>query len=332
MSPEMQDALELLCKTVDKKYGTNTISKLTAKAIVLLDDVIDTNSIGLNTALGVGGYKRGRIIEIFGPNASGKTTASLHAIANTQKNGYTPVFLDMEHCFDPNYAQNLGVDLDRLLVSQPECAEDCLDIAEMCVKTPSIGLVVIDSVTALVPRSELEGEMSDQSVGLQARLMSKAMRKLVGNCSKTNTTLLLLNQLRALIGGFGYGPKEGTSGGNAIKYYASQRLDIRSIGKIKQGEDIIGNRTRVKVVKNKLASPFKQAEFDIIFGRGIDSNGELIDLAIEDKIIIKSGAWYKYGDESIAQGRPNAITWLNENPEIKEKIRQEILSNRGLGE
>lgn len=237
----------------------------------------------------------------------------------------------IHNCFDPLYATNLKVDLDKLLVTQPEAAEDALDIVEMCAKTPGIGLIVVDSVSALVPRAELEGEMSDQNIGLQARLMSKAMRKLVGSCNRTNTTIIFLNQLRSTISSFGYGPKETTGGGAALKYYSSQRLDIRSIGKIKQGEDIIGNRTRVKVVKNKLASPFKQAEFDIVFGKGIDSDGELIDLATEDKIIVKSGAWYKYKDESIAQGRPNAIYWLNENPELKEQIRQEILNNRGLG-
>jgi recombination protein RecA len=330
MSPEAQDILGILCKEINKKYGTNTLCKLNAEAKPLLEEVIRTSSIGLDVALGIGGYKKGRIIEVYGPNASGKTTLSLHAIANAQKNGSNPVFIDLEHALDPLYSQNLDVDLDNLLISQPEDAETALDIIEMCAKTPGVGLIVVDSVSALVPRAELEGEMGDQSIGLQARLMSKAMRKLVGSCNRTNTTIMFLNQLRATISGFGYGPKETTGGGAALKYYSSQRLDIRSVGKIKQGENIVGNKTRVKVVKNKLASPFKQAEFDIIFGKGIDSDGELVDLATEDKIIVKSGAWYKYEDESIAQGRPNAVIWLNENPEIKEKIKQEILSNRGL--
>lgn len=331
MSPESQDMLEVLCKQVDKKYGQGTITKYTDEIVPMLDVAIPTGSIGLDVALGIGGYRRGRIVEVYGGEAAGKSSLCLHAVANEQKRGKDCLYVDAEQSLDIHYAKALGCDIDRLLLVQPDYAEMSLDIVDMFTRSELVGLIVVDSVAALVPKAELEGDMDQASVGRQALLMSKAMRKLVGIANKTGTTIIFVNQIRYKIG-VQFGSPETLSGGNSLKYYASQRLDVRRIGNIKSGENIIGNKTKVTVVKNKVAPPKKVAEFDIIFGRGIDSDGELVDLATEDSIIVKSGAWYKYNDDSIAQGRQNAILWLNENPDIKEKIRQEILSNRGLGD
>jgi recombination protein RecA len=292
--------------------------------------VIQTGSIALDVALGIGGLPKGRIVEVYGPESSGKTTVALHAIANAQRNGGIAAFIDAEHALDPEYAKALGVDTDALLVSQPDTGEQALEIADMLVRSGSIDLVVIDSVAALVPRAEIEGEMGDSHVGLQARLMSQALRKLTGALNNTGTTMIFINQLREKIGVF-FGSPETTAGGKALKFYASVRLDIRRIETLKDGTDAVGNRTRVKVVKNKMAAPFKQAEFDIIYGVGISREGSLIDFGVEKEIVKKSGAWYTYEGEQLGQGKENSRKFLIENPKIADEIEKKIKTKLGIG-
>jgi recombination protein RecA len=291
---------------------------------------ISTSSIALDVALGIGGLPKGRIVEIYGPESSGKTTLALHAIANAQRNGGIAAFIDAEHALDPEYAKALGVDIDALLVSQPDTGEQALEITDMLIRSGSIDVVVIDSVAALVPRAEIEGEMGDSHVGLQARLMSQALRKLTGALSNTNTTAIFINQLREKIGVF-FGSPETTAGGKALKFYASVRLDIRRIETLKEGTDAVGNRTRVKVVKNKLASPFKQAEFDIMFGEGISREGGLIDFGVEQDIVKKSGAWYTFDGEQLGQGKENSRRYLKDNPEVADIIEKKIRHKLGIG-
>ncbi|GAA1059845.1 recombinase RecA [Agromyces bracchium] len=294
-------------------------------------EIIPTGSIALDVALGVGGLPRGRIIEIYGPESSGKTTLTLHAIANVQRAGGIAAFIDAEHALDPDYAKKLGVDIDSLLVSQPDTGEQALEIADMLIRSGSIDLVVIDSVAALVPRAEIEGEMGDSHVGLQARLMSQALRKLTGGLNQTKTTAIFINQLREKIGVF-FGSPETTAGGKALKFYASVRLDIRRIETLKDGSDAVGNRTRVKVVKNKMAPPFKQAEFDILYGVGISREGSLIDYGVDQGIVKKSGAWYTYDGDQLGQGKENARNFLIQNPDIAADIEKKILSKLGIGQ
>lgn len=293
-------------------------------------EAIPTGSIALDVALGIGGLPKGRIVEIYGPEASGKTTLALHAIASVQAAGGTAAFVDAEHALDPLYAQNLGVDIDALLVSQPDTGEQALEITDMLIRSGSVDVIVIDSVAALVPRAEIEGEMGDSHVGLQARLMSQALRKLTGAISNTNTTAIFINQLREKIGVF-FGSPETTSGGKALKFYASVRLDIRRIETLKEGTEAVGNRARVKVVKNKLAAPFKQAEFDIMFGEGISKEGSLIDFGVEQDIVKKSGAWYTFEGEQLGQGKENSRRFLKDNPEIAKTIEQRIKVKLGVG-
>ena len=293
-------------------------------------EVIPTGSIALDVALGIGGIPRGRIVEIYGPESSGKTTLTLHAIANAQRAGGIAAFIDAEHALDPEYARKLGVDIDALLVSQPDTGEQALEIADMLIRSGSIDLVVIDSVAALVPRAEIEGEMGDSHVGLQARLMSQALRKLTGGLSQTKTTAIFINQLREKIGVF-FGSPETTAGGKALKFYASVRMDIRRIETLKDGTEAVGNRTRVKVVKNKMAPPFKQAEFDILYGIGISREGSLIDFGVEHAIVKKSGAWYTYGGDQLGQGKEKARDFLLKNPDIANEIEDKIKSKLGIG-
>jgi recombination protein RecA len=293
-------------------------------------EVISTGSIALDVALGIGGLPKGRIVEIYGPESSGKTTVALHAIANAQKNGGTAAFIDAEHALDPVYAQALGVNIDELLVSQPDTGEQALEIADMLIRSGSIDVIVIDSVAALVPRAEIEGEMGDAHVGLQARLMSQALRKLTGALSTTGTTMIFINQLREKIGVF-FGSPETTAGGKALKFYASVRLDIRRIETLKDGTEAVGNRTRVKVVKNKMASPFKQAEFDIIYGVGISREGSLLDFGVDQDIVKKSGAWYTYEGEQLGQGKENSRNYLLTNPEVANEIEKKIKQKLGIG-
>jgi recombination protein RecA len=285
---------------------------------------ISTGSIGLNIALGVGGYPRGRVIEIFGPESSGKTTLAIHAIAETQKAGGIAAFIDAEHAFDRFYAEKLGVDIENLLISQPDNGEQALEVADQLIRSSAVDIVVIDSVAALTPKAELEGDMGDSKMGLQARLMSQALRKLTANISKTNTTCIFINQLRDKIGVM-FGNPETTTGGNALKFYASVRLDIRRISQIKDGEEIKGNQTRVKVVKNKVAPPFRKAEFDIMFGEGISRNGEIVDMGVELGIIKKSGSWFSYGDTKLGQGRESAKDCIKDNPELAEELEAKIV-------
>jgi recombination protein RecA len=322
-------ALNLALGTIEKAYGKGSIMRLGDAAARVKVPVISTGAISLDLALGVGGYPRGRIIEIYGPESSGKTTLTLHAIAECQKEGGIAAFIDAEHALDPSYARKLGVNVDELLVSQPDHGEQALEIADTLVRSGAVDIIVIDSVAALVPRAEIEGEMGDSHVGLQARLMSQALRKLTGNLQKSNTSLFFINQIRMKIGVM-FGSPETTSGGNALKFYASQRLDIRRIGTIKVGEAAVGNRCRVKVVKNKLAPPFRLCEFDILFGRGISRTGDVLDLGVEADLIQKSGAWYSYGDERVGQGRDNARTFLEEHPDILAKIERKLLQQHGL--
>lgn len=329
MSPEMKSNLSIVCAEVEKRYGKGAVMKLNEPVVFQPDDAIDTGSIALNLALGIGGYRKGRIVEIFGQESSGKTTLCLHACANTQKLGKECLFIDAEHSFDPTYAQAVGVDLDRLLICQPDNGEQALEIANLFVRSGELGLIIIDSVAALVPQKELEGEIGDASVGTQARMMSQACRMLVGNAANTGTTIIFTNQIRMKIGVMHGSPKT-TSGGNALKFYASQRLEIARTGDLTKGEDVIGNKSIVTVVKNKVAPPKKKAEFNIIFGKGVDNDGELIELASSDGLIKKSGSWFSYKDSNIAQGSANAVRWLNEHPEIKEEIKKQILEARGL--
>jgi recombination protein RecA len=326
---EREKALDTALAQIDRQFGKGSVMRLGSDERAPVE-TISTGSIALDAALGIGGLPRGRIIEIYGPESSGKTTLTLHAIANAQKNGGVAAFIDAEHALDPEYAKALGVDIDALLVSQPDTGEQALEIADMLVRSGAIDLVVIDSVAALVPRAEIEGEMGDTHVGLQARLMSQALRKLTGGLNTTNTTMIFINQLREKIGVF-FGSPETTAGGKALKFYASVRLDIRRIETLKDGTDAVGNRTRVKVVKNKMAAPFKQAEFDIIYGTGISREGSLIDFGVDHDIVKKSGAWYTYEGEQLGQGKENARSFLIENVKMADEIEQKIKTKLGIG-
>jgi len=323
---ENLNKLKSVISNIEKSYGKGSIMMLGKKDIDANIDVYSTGSLGLDIALGIGGLPKGRVIEVYGPESSGKTTLTLHIIAEAQKVGGTCAFIDAEHALDPGYAKKLGVNIDELLISQPDTGEQALEISDTLVKSEGIDLLVIDSVAALVPRAELEGEMGDSLPGLQARLMSQALRKLTSSISKTNTMVVFINQLRMKIGVM-FGSPEVTTGGNALKFYSSVRLDIRRIGAIKDKDNIIGNQTRVKVVKNKMAPPFKMVEFDIMYGEGISKIGEIIDLGVQADIIDKSGAWYSYKDEKIGQGRENTKQFLNDNPELLNEIESRIRSN-----
>ena len=322
-------ALDTALAQIDKQFGKGSIMRLGSDERAPVE-VIPTGSIALDVALGIGGLPKGRIVEIYGPESSGKTTVALHAIANCQKAGGTAVFIDAEHALDPEYAKALGVDIDALLVSQPDTGEQALEIADTLIRSGSIDIIVIDSVAALVPRAEIEGEMGDSHVGLQARLMSQALRKLTGVLNNTKTTAIFINQLREKIGVF-FGSPETTAGGKALKFYASVRLDVRRIETLKDGTDAVGNRTRVKVVKNKMASPFKQAEFDIIYGVGISREGSLLDFGVEQEIVKKSGAWYTYEGEQLGQGKENSRNYLLDNPAVADEIEKKIKTKLGIG-
>ncbi|GAA4376770.1 recombinase RecA [Agromyces bauzanensis] len=327
---DREKALETALAQIDRQFGKGSVMRLGSEERAPVE-VIPTGSIALDVALGVGGLPRGRIIEIYGPESSGKTTLTLHAIANAQRAGGIAAFIDAEHALDPDYAKKLGVDIDSLLVSQPDTGEQALEIADMLIRSGSIDLVVIDSVAALVPRAEIEGEMGDSHVGLQARLMSQALRKLTGGLNQTKTTAIFINQLREKIGVF-FGSPETTAGGKALKFYASVRLDIRRIETLKDGTEAVGNRTRVKVVKNKMAPPFKQAEFDILYGIGISREGSLIDYGVDQGIVKKSGAWYTYDGDQLGQGKENARNFLIQNPDIAAEIEKKILVKLGIGQ
>ena len=315
-------ALQAAMDKIEKSFGKGSIMKLGDDSFEDVD-VIPTGSVGLNAALGVGGYPRGRIIEIYGPESSGKTTLAIHAIAEAQKMGGIAAIIDAEHAFDRFYAQKLGVDIDNLLISQPDCGEQALEIAEQLIRSSAIDIIVIDSVAALTPKAEIEGEMGDNKVGLQARLMSQALRKLTSAISKTKTTCIFINQLREKIGVM-FGNPETTTGGNALKFYASVRLDIRRVSQLKDGEDAIGNSVRVKVVKNKVAQPFRKAEFEIRYGEGISKVGEILDLAVDMDIIKKSGSWFSYGDSKLGQGRESVLSILRDNLELQEELEAKI--------
>lgn len=320
---EKSKALEMALGQIEKQFGKGAIMKLGDAAGKISVSTISTGCLELDFALGVGGVPRGRIIEIFGPESSGKTTVALHIIASAQRDGGTAGFIDAEHALDPLYARNLGVNVDDLYVSQPDTGEQALEIAETLVRSGAMDVIVIDSVAALVPKAEIDGDMGDAHVGLQARLMSQALRKLAGTISKTNTVVVFINQLREKVGVM-FGNPETTPGGKALKFYASVRLDVRKIETLKSGTDFVGNRTRVKVVKNKVAPPFKQAEFDIIYGEGISREGSILDLAVQNKIIQKTGAWYSYGDMRMAQGRENARQFLKDNRELCDQIEAQL--------
>jgi len=324
MNPEKAKALDSALAQIERQFGKGSVMKMGDRGPQVLE-VIPTGSVALDIALGIGGLPRGRIVEIYGPESSGKTTVALHAIANAQKNGGIAAFIDAEHALDPEYAKKLGVDIDALLVSQPDTGEQALEIMDMLVRSGALDIIVIDSVAALTPRAEIEGEMGDSHMGLQARLMSQALRKITGALNQSKTTAIFINQLRDKIGVF-FGTPETTTGGKALKFYASVRMDVRRIETLKDGQDAVGNRTRVKVVKNKMAPPFKQAEFDIIYGVGISREGSLIDLGVEVGIVKKSGAWYTYEGDQLGQGKENARAFLIDNPdlalEIEKKIRE----------
>ncbi|SEF53480.1 recombination protein RecA [Flavobacterium xinjiangense] len=315
-------ALQLTLDKLDKTYGKGTVMKMGDKAIEEVE-TISSGSLGIDLALGVGGYPRGRIIEIYGPESSGKTTLTLHAIAEAQKAGGIAAFIDAEHAFDRNYAEKLGVDIENLIISQPDNGEQALEIAENLIRSGAIDIVVIDSVAALTPKSEIEGEMGDSKMGLHARLMSQALRKLTGTISKTHCTVFFINQLREKIGVM-FGNPETTTGGNALKFYASVRLDIRRSTQIKDGDNVLGNRTKVKVVKNKVAPPFKIAEFDIMYGEGISKTGEILDLAVEFEIIKKAGSWFSYGETKLGQGRDAVKSLIKDNPELADELEEKI--------
>jgi len=330
VAPEKEKAIELAVSSIEKAFGKGSIMRLGNEEPLVKDvEAISTGSISLDIALGVGGLPRGRVVEIYGPESSGKTTLALHAVAEAQKRGGVAAFVDAEHALDVGYARKLGVRTDDLLISQPDTGEQALEIVETLVRSGAIDVLVIDSVAALVPRAELEGEMGDAHMGVQARLMSQALRKLTGTISKSSTIVIFINQIRMKIGVM-FGNPETTTGGNALKFYASQRLDIRRIGAIKDGEQVIGNRTRVKVVKNKVAPPFKEVEFDIMYGVGISKEGDLLDLAAQENIVEKSGAWFGFEGDRIGQGREQAKAFLKEHPEILQKIEVKVLEKFGV--
>jgi recombination protein RecA len=326
---DKQKALDAAVSQIERSFGKGSIMRLGQRDRVVETDSVPTGSLGLDIALGIGGLPRGRIVEIYGPESSGKTTLALHVVAEAQKRGGTCAFVDAEHAFDPSYARKLGVDLDTLLMSQPDAGEQALEIADTLVRSGAIDVLVVDSVAALVPRAELEGEMGDSHVGLQARLMSQALRKLTSSVARSNTLIIFINQIRMKIGVM-FGSPETTTGGNALKFYASVRLDIRRIGAIKNKEDTVGNQTRVKVVKNKVAPPFKTVEFDIMYGEGVSKLGEILDLGVRGNIIEKSGAWFSYNSQRIGQGRENAKQYLRDNPAVAEEIENAIRANEGL--
>jgi recombination protein RecA len=319
---DKEKALEAALAQIDRAFGKGSAMKLGSREAVEIE-TISTGSLGLDIALGIGGLPRGRVVEVYGPESSGKTTLALHVIAEAQKNGGTAAFVDAEHALDPVYARKLGVDVDNLIVSQPDTGEQALEITDTLVRSNAVDVLVVDSVAALVPRAEIEGEMGDSHVGLQARLMSQSLRKLTGSISKSKCLVIFINQLRMKIGVM-YGNPETTTGGNALKFYASVRLDIRRTGQIKDRDDIIGNTTRVKVVKNKVAPPFKQVEFDIMYGEGISKVGEILDLGVKAGLVEKSGAWFSYDSVRIGQGRENAKTFLRENPEMRDRLERAI--------
>jgi len=325
---DKQKALETALGNIERSFGKGSIMRLGDKTTMDIE-AVSTGSLGLDIALGIGGLPKGRIIEIYGPESSGKTTLSLHAVAEAQKNGGVCAFVDAEHALDPVYAGKLGVDLDDLLISQPDTGEQALEIADTLVRSGAVDLLVIDSVAALTPRAELEGEMGDSLPGLQARLMSQALRKLTGSISKSNTMVIFINQIRMKIGVM-FGSPETTTGGNALKFYSSVRLDIRRIGQLKDRDEVVGNQTRVKVVKNKVAPPFRQVEFDIIYGEGISKMGELIDLGVKGDIVEKSGSWYSYGDQRLGQGKEKTRQFLKDNPALAAEIEEKIRRNAGL--
>jgi recombination protein RecA len=322
-------ALDTALSQIERQFGKGTIMRLGDQSKVDVD-VISSGSIALDAALGIGGYPRGRVIEIYGPESSGKTTLALHAVAEAQKAGGTAAFVDAEHAMDPSYAQNLGVNLDDLLVSQPDSGEQALEVVDMLTRSGALDIIVVDSVAALVPRAELEGDMGDSHMGLQARLMSQALRKLTSSISRSKTMVVFINQIRMKIGVM-FGNPETTTGGNALKFYASVRLDIRRTGAIKKGDEILGNETKVKVVKNKMAPPFKLAHFSIMYGEGVSHAGEVLDLGVENDHVKKSGAWYAIGTERIGQGRDNAITYLKENPDILADVEEKVRADLGIG-
>jgi recombination protein RecA len=326
---DKQKALDAALSQIERSFGKGSIMKLGAREAAAEVEVISTGSLGLDIALGIGGLPRGRIVEIYGPESSGKTTLALHVIAEAQRQGGTCAFIDAEHALDPGYARKLGVNVDDLLISQPDAGEQALEIADTLVRSGAIDVLVVDSVAALVPRAELEGEMGDSHVGLQARLMSQALRKLTGSISRSRCMVIFINQIRLKIGVM-FGNPETTTGGNALKFYASVRLDIRRIGAIKEREQVIGNQTRVKVVKNKMAPPFKVVEFDIMYGEGISKRGELIDLGVQASVVEKSGSWFSHDGQRIGQGRENAKAYLRDHPEIADTIERAIRSNAGL--
>nr|WP_020399184.1 recombinase RecA [Kordiimonas gwangyangensis] len=322
-------ALEAALSQIDRAFGKGSVMKLGQRESGIEIETISTGSLNLDIALGIGGFPKGRIIEIYGPESSGKTTLALHAVAESQKKGGIAAFVDAEHALDPVYARKLGVDVNELLVSQPDTGEQALEIADTLVRSGAVDILVVDSVAALTPRAELEGEMGDSHVGLQARLMSQALRKLTASISRSNTIVIFINQIRMKIGVM-YGSPETTTGGNALKFYASVRLDIRRVGAIKDKDEIVGNATRVKVVKNKLAPPFKQVEFDIMYGEGVSKTGEILDLGVKAGVVEKSGSWYSYSSQRIGQGRENAKRFLIENADVSNEIEQAIRQNAGL--
>lgn len=330
MDENKQKALQAALTQIERQFGKGSVMRMGDGDIVRDVSAISTGSIGLDIALGIGGLPKGRVVEIYGPESSGKTTLTLSAIAEAQKMGGTAAFIDAEHALDPQYAQRLGVNMEDLLVSQPDTGEQALEIADMLVRSAAVDIVVIDSVAALTPKAEIEGDMGDSHMGLQARLMSQALRKLTANIQKANTLVIFINQIRMKIGVM-FGNPETTTGGNALKFYSSVRLDIRRIGAIKKGDEILGNETRVKVVKNKMAPPFKQTEFDILYNEGISREGEIITLGVQHEIIQKSGAWYSYGDDRIGQGKDNVREYLKSNPEVSQEIEAKIKAALGIG-
>jgi len=326
---EREKAIALAVSTIEKQFGKGAILTMSGDGIDPEIESFSSGSPSIDLALGIGGFPRGRVVEIFGPESSGKTTLALHAVAEMQRRGGVAAFVDAEHALDIGYARRLGVQVDDLLVSQPDTGEQALEIVDVLLRSGAIDLVVIDSVAALVPRAEIEGEMGDQHMGLQARLMSQALRKLAGTVSKSNATVIFINQIRMKIGVL-FGNPETTSGGNALKFYASVRLDVRRVAAIKEGDEVVGNRTRVKVVKNKVAPPFRQAEFDILYNEGISREGDLLDLGVDCGIVEKSGAWYSYGGERVGQGREAARRFLKENPDLRERVAEAVYAARGV--